>query len=50
MTLTVQRAQTVLGYWTDNFDRAASDNDLLAGEEYARIEQAILTGNVPVLE
>ena len=40
----------MLGHWTDNFDRAASDDDLLAGEEYARIKQAILTGNIPVLE
>ena len=46
----LQRAQRVLGHWADNFDFAAREDDLLAGEEFARIEQAILTGNIPVLE
>ena len=46
----LQRAQRVLGHSADNFDLAASEDALLAGEEFARIEQAILTGNIPVLE
>lgn len=46
----LRRAQRVLGHWADNFDLAAREDDLLAGEEFARIEQAILTGNIPVLE
>ena len=44
------RAERVLGRWTRNFGLAASTHDPLAGEEIARIEQAILTGNVRVLE
>ena len=46
----LQRAQKVLGHWADNFDRAAREDAPLAGEEIARIEQAILTRNIPVLE
>ena len=40
----------MLGHWADNFERAAREDAPLAGEEFARIEQAILTGNIPVLE
>ena len=40
----------MLGHWADNFDLAAREDDPLAGEEFARIEQAILTGDIPVLE
>ena len=45
----LERAQRVPGHWAENVDRAASEDDPLAGEEYARIEQAILTGNLRVL-
>ena len=44
------RAERVLGRWAKNFDLAASAHDSLSGEEIARIEQAILTGDVRVLE
>lgn len=44
------RARRVLGRWAKNFDLAASTHDPSAGEEIAKIEQAILAGNVPVLE
>ena len=40
----------MLGRWAKNFDLAASADDPLSGEEIAKIEQAILTGNVRVLE
>ena len=46
----LERAQKVLGHWAENVDRAASEDDPLAGEEYARIEQAVLTGSLRVLE
>ena len=46
----LHRAQKVLGHWADNFALAASEDAHLAGEEYARIKRAILTGNIPVLE
>ena len=46
----LQSAYTVLGHWADNFEPAAREDEALAGEEFARIEQAILTGNVRVLE
>ena len=46
----LQRAQRVLGHWADHFDLAACEDDLLAVEEYARIEPAILSANIPVLE
>ena len=46
----LERAERVLGRWAKNFDLAASAHDPLSGEEIARIEQAILTGNVRVLE
>ena len=43
-------AERVLGRWAKSFDLVASTHDPLAGEEIARIEQAILTGNVHVLQ
>ena len=46
----LQRAQKVLGHWAENFDTAASEDDPLAAEEYARIEEAVLTGSPRVLE
>ena len=46
----LERPQRVLGHWADDFDLAAREDAPLAGEEFARIEQAILTGNIPVLE
>ena len=46
----LERAQRVLGHWAKDFDLAAAAHDPLSGEEIARIEQAILQGNVGVLE
>ncbi len=46
----LERTERVLGRWAKNFDLAASAHDPLSGEEIAKIEQAILTGNVRVLE
>ena len=46
----LERVERVLGRWAKNFDLAASAHDPLSGEEIAKIEQAILTGNVRVLE
>ena len=40
----------MLGHRAENLDRAAPEDDPLAGEEYARIEQAVLTGSLRVLE
>ena len=48
--LSLERAQRVLGHWAENLDRAAPEDDPLAGEEHARIKQAFLTGNISVLE
>ena len=47
---TLRRAERVLGRWADYLGRGGSVDDPLAGREIARIEQAILTGNMPVLE
>ena len=47
---TLVRAERVLGRWAGNFGRGGSVDDPLAGREIARIEQAILKGNVRVLE
>ena len=44
------RAERVLGRWAGNFGRGGSVDDPLAGREIARIEQAILKGNVGVLD
>ena len=46
----LERARRVLGRWAKNFDLPASAHDPMAGEEIAKIEQAILKGNVPVIE
>ena len=46
----LEQAQRVLGHCAENFDRAAREDDSLAGEELARIEQAVLVGNMRVLE
>ena len=46
----LERAERVLGRWAKNFELPASTHDPLAGEEIAKIEQAILKGNVRVLE
>ena len=46
----LERARRVLGRWAKNFDLPASAHDPLSGEEIAKIEQAILNGNVRVLE
>ena len=47
---TLRRAERVLGRWAGYLGRGGSVDDPLAGREIARIEQAILTGNIPVLE
>ncbi len=46
----LERARRVLGRCVKNFDLPASTHDPMAGEEIAKIEQAILKGNVPVIE
>ena len=46
----LERARRVLGRWAKNFYLAAAAHDPLSGEEIARIEQAILKGNVGVLD
>ena len=47
---TLRRAERVLGRWAGYLGRGGSVDDPLAGREIARIEQAFLTGNIPVLE
>ena len=46
----LERAKRVLSRWAKNFELPASTHDPSAGEEIAKIESAILIGNVPVLE
>ena len=46
----LERAQGLLSHWADDFDLAAREDDPLDREEFSRIKQAILSGNISVLE